>query len=176
MATPAGNAIRVEIEPGSLRKLIQASRTWDTVSRREMRRGLRTAAESASNASKSSVLGPPPGGGGSARPGMRRSTGLRSGLARGVKTSIRSGRVAASGAVTGEGVRVVASGSGLPAQQQAMVKAYMAASFRHPVFGRGWAVQSGKNWFYRPLRAGRAQYQSAIVQAIEEASQAIARG
>jgi hypothetical protein len=58
-----------------------------------------------------------------------------------------------------------------------MVKAYMAASFRHPVFGGpGWAQQNGKNWFYRPLRAGQRQYQAAVVEAIERASEAVARG
>lgn len=141
-----------------------------------MRQGLRAAAETASNASKSSVLGPPPGGGGSARPGLRRSTGLRAGLAKGVKVSIRSGREAASGAVTGEGVRVIAGGNGLTPQQAPMLKAYMAASFRHPVFNHGWVTQQGKNWFYRPLRQGRPQYQSAIVEAIETASRAVANG
>jgi hypothetical protein len=58
-----------------------------------------------------------------------------------------------------------------------MVKAYMAGNFRHPVFGGpGWASQKGKNWFYKPLRAGRAEYQAAMVQAIEAAAQAVADG
>jgi hypothetical protein len=166
------NGFRVEIEPGSLRRLLQASRTWDAVSKREMRAGLRAAAGTASDAAKSSVLGPPPSGGTSGR-----STGLRSGLAKGVKVSIRGGRESSSGAVSGEGVRVTASGGGLPGNKQPMVKAYMKGSFRHPVFGGpGWASQRGKNWFYRPLRAGQSQYQQEIVQAIDRAAEAVARG
>jgi hypothetical protein len=92
-----------------------------------------------------------------------------------VKVSIRSGREAADGAVTGEGVRVSTTAARLPAGKAPMVKAYMAGSFRHPVFGGpGWATQRGKNWFYRPLRAGQPQFQQAVVEAIEAAAQAIA--
>lgn len=152
-----------------------------------MRKGLRAAASVGADAAKSTVLGPPPGGGSGGRrsgrnwyvnsKGKKKARGLRSGLASGVKVSIQSGRESKSGAVTGEGVRISTTGSGLPADQQSMVKAYMAGSFRHPVFGGpGWAEQSGKNWFYRPLRQGQRQYQAAVVEAIEKASEAVARG
>lgn len=57
-----------------------------------------------------------------------------------------------------------------------MVKAYMAKEFRHPVFGnrRRYVTQKGKNWFYKPLYAGREQYQKAVIEAIEAAARAIA--
>lgn len=183
---PTGAEGRAELEPGSLRRLIQASRTWDAVSRREMRAGLRTAASRAAEEVKTEVLGPPPGGASSGRrsgrtwwvnaKGKKKDRGLRAGLASGVKVSIQSGRESRSGVVTGEGVRVTTTSSALPADQDAMVKAYMAKAFRHPVFGRDtWAEQRGKNWFYKPLRDNRAEYQKEIVRAIEAAAEAIAR-
>ena len=159
----------VRIDPGSLRKLIQASRTWDAVSRREMRAGLRTAASFGAEATKREVLGSPPG-----RSTPRFTTGLRTGLAGGVKVSIRSGRENKAGEVTGEGVRVSTTSSKLPADKAPMVKAYMAKSFRHPVFGRRvYVTQKGKDWFYRPLFAERDRYKKAIVDAIEAAVKAI---
>lgn len=177
---------RAQIEPGSLRRLVQASRTWDAVSRREMRKGLRTAASSAAEDTKREVLGPPPGGASSGRrsgrswwvnsKGKKKDRGLRAGLAAGVKVSIQTGRENRSGVVSGEGVRVTTTSTALPADQDAMVKAYMAKAFRHPIFGRdAWAEQRGKNWFYEPLRSNRDAYQREIVRAIEAAANAIAR-
>jgi hypothetical protein len=162
-----------QIEPGSLRKLLQASRNWDATSRREMRAGLRAAAALSAEASKSSVLGPPPGGGAFSA----RTTGLRQALASGVKVSIRGGREDKMGNVKGEGVRVTTTGAKLGPDQQAMVKAYMARTWRHPVYGgRIWVEQRGKNWFYGPLMAGRNAYQQAVVKAIQEAADAVAKG
>lgn len=161
---------RAELEPGSLRRLLQASKTWDAVSRREMRAGLRTAASRGADDAKREVLGEPPGGGAG-----QRSTGLRTGLAGGVKVSIRSGREAQDGTVKGEGVRVTVGDSRLKDEQSPMVKAYMARTFRHPVFGRDVYVnQRGKNWFYGTLMRNRDDYQRAIVNAIEAAAEAIA--
>lgn len=161
------------IDPGSLRRLVQASRTWDKAARTEMRKGLRAAASVGAVAAKASVLGAPPAQRSiSRRP--RVSRGLRAGLAAGVKVSIRTGRETASG-VKGEGVRVVAAGNKLPADKQAMVKAYMAREFRHPVFGSDrYVTQRGKNWFYGPLMRGRGEYQQAVVRAIEVGLEAIA--
>lgn len=165
----------LRIEPGSLRRLLQASRTWDNVSRREMRAGLRAAASKGAAAAQAEVRGPTPG----IRSGKQRRPdvgGLRSGLAGGVKVAIRSGRENKQGVVTGEGVRVTASPGRLPTGKEPMVKAYMAKEFRHPVFGnkRRYVTQKGKNWFYKPLFEGRSEYQKAVVEAIEAAAKAIA--
>lgn len=161
------------IDPGSLRKLLQASRNWDATARREMRAGLRMAAARGAEAAKVSVLGPPTGGGAFSA----RTTGLRAALAGGVKVSIRGGREDATGAVKGEGVRVTTTGTKLGPEQQAMVKAYMARTWRHPVYGgRIWVEQRGKNWFYGPLMKGRSDYQTAVVKAIQEAAEAVAKG
>lgn len=163
------------IDPGSLRKLVQASRTWDKVSRAEMRKGLRAAAAAGAEAAKAEVLGPPPVQRLRSRQKMR-SVGLRAGLARGVKVAIQTGRVTKDGAVKGEGVRVTTTSKALPEDRAPMVKAYMATrGFRHPVFGdeTKWVGQKGKNWFYKPLYKNRPEYQAAIVKAIEAASRAI---
>lgn len=160
------------LEPGSLRKLVQASRNWDATARREMRAGLRAAAALGAEGAKSEVQGPPPGGGAFSA----RTTGLRAGLASGVKVSIRTGREV-GGTVKGEGVRVTTTGTKLPPEQQAMVKAYMARKFRHPVYGSNvWVEQRGKNWFYGPLMKGRDQYQQAVIKAIQDAADAVAKG
>lgn len=165
------------IDPGSLRRLVQASRTWDKVSRAEMRKGLRAAASEGAEAAKVEVRRAPPVQSRAAGQGRsrHRSTGLRAGLAKGVKVSIQSGRAGKDGAVKGEGVRVTTTSAGLPAEKAPMVKAYMATNgFRHPVFGGpGWAMQRGKNWFYGPLFKHRPEYQKAVVDAIEAASKAI---
>lgn len=163
--------VEARIEPGSLRKLVQASRTWDAKSRAEMRRGLRVAASRGAEAAKASVQGPPPDGFGAGR-----STGLRRGLAAGVKVSIRTGRES-GGTVKGEGVRVTTTSSKLPDDKAPMVKAYMAKQFRHPVFGQRdtYVSQRGKNWFYKPLMDGRRDYQQAVIDAIKAASDAIAK-
>lgn len=164
--------VEARLEPGSLRKLVQASRTWDAVSRREMRAGLRAAASRGADDAKREVLGPPPGAHGP----RSRTRGLRSGLASGVKVSIRTGRESAAGLVTGEGVRITTTSARLDAEQAPMVKAYMARTFRHPVFGRRVYVdQQGKNWFYGPLMRNRREYQTAIEKAIVAAADAIAR-
>jgi hypothetical protein len=177
---------RAEIEPGSLRRLVQASRTWDKASRAQMRKGLRLAASVGAEAAKREVMGPPPGPGTAGRrsgrswwidaKGKKKARGLRAGLSAGVKVSIQTGRQSRStGAVTGEGVRVATTDSRLPGDQSPMVKAYMARAFRHPVFGGpGWADQRGKNWFYGPLMAGREEYKRAVVAAIEAAARAVA--
>lgn len=164
----------LRIEPGSLRKLVQASRTWDAVTKREFRAGLRAAASVGAAAAQAEVRGPVPG----LRSNRRRADvgGLRSGLAAGVKVSIRTGRENSAGVVTGEGVRVTTTAARLPAGKEPMVKAYMAKEFRHPVFGnkRRWVQQKGKNWFYKPLFARRAEYQKTVIDAIEQAAKEIA--
>lgn len=139
-----------------------------------MRKGLRAAASIGAEAAKREVLGAPPGNRGAAR--RRQSRGLRAGLASGVKVAIRTGRESRQGVVSGEGVRVTTTGAKLPAEQQPMVKAYMAREFRHPVFGSDtYVTQRGKNWFYGPLMQGRQQYQREVVKAIEQGLEAIAK-
>lgn len=160
----------LRIEPGSLRRLIQASREWDKVTKREFRRGLREAALGSQRAAQASVRGPTPGN-------RRTSDGsVRAGLAGGVRTTIRSGRETATG-VKGEGVRVIASGSRLPDDKQAMVKAYMSKSWRHPVFGHRdrYVSQRGKDWFFRPMFAGQDRYRAAVLKALKDAEQHIAK-
>jgi hypothetical protein len=157
--------VEARIEPGSLRKVLRMSKEWDRVSKREFRKRLRSAATIGEEAARVQVLGPPPGG------GLRtaRSSGMRQSLAAGLRTSIQGGRETASG-IKGEGVRIVTRST--RPDKDAMVKAYMAKQFRHPVFGYRdrWSTQRGKNWFYGPLFRHRDKYQRAVVEAIEQAS------
>ncbi|MHA7275367.1 hypothetical protein ACX80O_02370 [Arthrobacter sp. Hz1] len=183
-----GPEVRVELDPGSLRKLVLASRTWDKVARRELRQNLRAAAQPAVDAVQREVLGTLPPKADQRRQGARRRgsavTGtynrnrgeVRAALAAGVKTAIRTGRVSQkTGDVTGEGVRITAAKSKLPVEKQPMLYLYGRATFRHPVFGdrEVWVNQHGKPWFYKPLRRYRAQYQRAVVEAIDKASKEI---
>jgi hypothetical protein len=180
--------IRVAIEPGSLRRLVQASRTWDKVARRELRQNLRAAAGPGVDAVKREVLGALPPKADQRRMGNRRRgravTGsynrnrgeVRAAIAAGVSVKIKTGRVSQkTGDVTGEGVTIAAAKTKLPADKQPMLYLYGRATFRHPVFGdrEVWVNQHGKPWFYKPLRRNRAQYQRAVVDTIAKASKEI---
>ncbi len=163
---PAGTPqLDIELEAGSLRRLVQASKTWDAASKRAMRAKLRTAANTGVDAVKTKVLAAPPSSG-----NTKGRTGVRAALAAGVKASIRSG-------VKTEGVRVTVRPK-LPAGHEGMELIYMKDRLRHPVFGNRdkWVGQETADYFYGPLRKNRPAYQAAIVAAVEEASQQIAQG
>jgi hypothetical protein len=55
-----------------------------------------------------------------------------------------------------------------------MNRTYNHASFRHPVFGRGSVVQSGVEWFYKPIEKVAPEFEAAVVRAIEESNEEIA--
>lgn len=195
-----GPEVKIELEPGSLRRLVQASRTWDKVARRDLRNNLRSAADGAISAVRAEVLGPTPPkadqrsarqirrGAAFARLGVgsnqeRTSTArarnrnlIRPALAAGVKASVRTGRVSKkTGDVSGEGIRIEATGKRLPPGSEPMLYLYGRDKFRHPVFGdtETWVNQRGKAWFYRPISKQRNTFKQAVVDVIDSAAREI---
>lgn len=185
-----GPEIEIELEPGSLRRLVQASRTWDKVARRELRKNLRAAADPAMDAVRAEVLGPTPpkadqrtarqikrGAAPITSAARARNRNLiRPALAAGVRASIKTGRVSKkTGDVTGEGIRVEATKKRLPAGSEPMLYLYGRDKFRHPVFGdtETWVNQRGKPWFYRPIAKQRNSFKQAVVDVIESAAREI---
>lgn len=195
-----GPDVRIEIDPGSLRRLVQASRTWDKVARRDLRVNLRSAAGPAIASIKSEVTGPTPPkadqrsarqikrglnmarlGIGSNQPQTsaarsRNRNIVRSALAAGVTAAIRTGRVSKkTGDVSGEGIRITGTAKKLPADQKPMLYLYGRDKFRHPVFGNTdtWVNQRGKAWFYRPIAKHRNSFKQAVVDVIDAAAREI---
>lgn len=195
-----GADLKIEIEPGSLRRLVQASRTWDKVARRDLRANLRAAADPAMAAVRAEVSGPTPPkadqrsvrqikrGAALSKLGLSRNQQsisaaasrnrnvVRSALAAGVSASIRTGRVSKkTGDVSGEGVRITASKKRLPAEQAPMLHLYGREIFKHPVFGDTgtWVNQRGKAWFYRPITKQRNTFKQAVVDVIDAAAREI---
>lgn len=195
-----GPEVKIEIDPGSLRKLVQASRAWDKVARRDLRNNLRSAAAPAIAAVKAEVTGPTPPkadqrsarqikralnmarvgiGTNQARTSAAASRNrniVRSALAAGVTSSIRTGRVSKkTGDVSGEGIRITATAKKLPMDQKPMLYLYGRDKFRHPVFGDTdtWVNQRGKPWFYRPISKQRNTFKKAVVDVIDAAAREI---
>lgn len=195
-----GPDVKIEIDPGSLRRLVQASRTWDKVARRDLRVNLRAAADPAIAAIKAEVTGPTPPkadqrsarqikrslnmarvgiGSNQERTSAARSRNrniVRSALAAGVTASIRTGRVSKkTGDVSGEGIRISGTAKKLPMDQKPMLYLYGRDRFRHPVFGdtETWVNQRGKAWFYRPISKHRNSFKQAVVDVIDAAAREI---
>lgn len=190
MAGYDGPEVKIEIEPGSLRRLVQASRTWDKVARRDLRANLRGAADPAIAAVRAEVAGPTPPKadqrtarqikrGAAVRTSAARARNrniVRAALAAGVKASIKTGRVSKkTGDVTGEGIRIEATKKRLPPGKEPMLYLYGRDKFRHPVFGdtETWVNQRGKPWFYRPIAQQRNTFKQAVVDVIDAAAREI---
>jgi len=92
-------------------------------------------------------------------------------LARGIRTKI-------STSVRSPGVSIVATGRYLPAEKQAMVKAFNKASFRHPTFGNreAWVAQAGRPYFGAVLDWRKRQMQTAMGDALRDAAATIRAG
>lgn len=101
--------------------------------------------------------------------GRGRSTGLRKGIAAGVKVTL-------STTATKVGVAIQATGSGLPAGQKRLVRAYNKPRFRHPVYGTGrWVQQAGRPYFTKPIEARQGDVQDAVIAAMREAVESLTK-
>lgn len=91
--------------------------------------------------------------------GRSRSTGMRAGIKKSLKTRVVAGK-------TRQGVNVRAERR----VGGVMVNAWQARRFRHPVFGtQEWAVQKGQPYFWKPAMEGRDSAARKIGQAIDDA-------
>ena len=169
--------IKAELDPESLRKIISMAKQATPTLKREVYKEIRTAAQPAADAAKEAILGPPPPRLSQGRTWTNRRrppstrlpqhTGLREGIAAGVKVGLGSGAYTM-------GVRITSSSSGLKPSQYRMNRTYDKPSFRHPVFGHGSAKQAGKEWFFQPIRESRPRFTEGVKKAMNEASERLA--
>lgn len=97
----------------------------------------------------------------------RGTRGLRKGIAAGVKVTI-------SASPTKVGVAIQATGSKLPADMRALVRAYNKPTFRHPVFGGStWVLQVGRPYFKKPIEDRQGDVQAAVEAAMREAVESL---
>lgn len=173
---------KVELDPASLRKILLMAKEARPVLRRSTTALLRTAAGPAAQAARDKVLGPVPdkmsqgrtlGGFGRRRPPSARSfhSGLRAGIAAGVKISVRAGSETRDA-----GIRITSGNSGLRPDQYRMNRTYKNETFRHPVFGKGSAIQRGQtDWFYGPLNARQNEFKASVLAAMDLAAEGLAK-
>lgn len=128
-----------------------------------LKRNIRDAAKPVVAEVKRKAQEAPPGGG-------RRSVGTRAAIARGVGVRIGTGK-------RGGSVTIAASPRYLPPERRAMVRAYNAPSFRHPVFGNRdvWRSQSGNPYFGSVILANAGKLRAAVEAALNEAAAALGR-
>lgn len=163
-----------------LAKLLRELKANEPKVATNLRRNLRNVAKSAAEDVKTEVLKPPPND----APG---SVGTRAGIASGVGVRINTGAKSRS-----QGVAIVGSSKGLPADRKAMLRLYnKPQGWRHPVFAqerrsgglrgflggteRVWVHQQGRP-FFQPVLAKRTDdVQRAIQAAVDEANAALLR-
>lgn len=159
---------RVEADPESLRRLLKAFRELPKEVKTGVRRELRTVGDDVIRGQREILDGPLPSGvtvtGQRFGRGMRggRSTGLREGIKKGLKTRIVAGK-------TRVGIDIRTNTRRAP-----MSTGWNAKRFRHPTFGRApWVYQAGQPYFYPPVIEGRddmiIRATRVLNKAIEEA-------
>lgn len=161
--------VRMEVSSPDLRDLAVALKYEQdgAVMRRDLLRGLRAAVLPAVQGAKSSIMSMPSGG-------LRQAGGsMRSAIARQVKTEVKLSARSAK-------IRVKARRRGMPRGFVNAPKAYNSArGWRHPVIGTNgqrWVSQRGKpGWFDDPLRSRRDQYRAAVLAAMQQTADRIAR-
>lgn len=136
--------------------------------RRELTANLRKAAQPAVLAAKSSARSIPSSSRGT-RPG---GGSLRAAIARLIRAQART-----SGAAVG--VRIRVGTKGMPREfKWAARRTNRKKGWRHPLFGDTdkWVQQYGKvGWFEDPMKAGKSEYQKAVLGAMAEMAARISR-
>lgn len=159
--------LELQVDQSSMRRLVAALDAEDNgvKLRRDLARNLRKAADPAAADARAELMsmgtaGLPHGG-----------ESLRAVVAAQVRTSAKL-----SGDATGV---VVRAGSKGPRRfRHAARKLNRPAGWRHPVYGQTgvWVQQIGDpGWFDNPIRARREEYRAAVLAAMREAADRIAR-
>lgn len=96
---------------------------------------------------------------------------LRDAVAGSIKAQVRFGGKS-------PGVRVAQGSKGMPRGfAMAGRRLNQAKGWRHPVFGRDvWVVQRGRQWFEPALKRKQDEYKRAVVAAMNDMAERIARG
>lgn len=141
-------------DPQGFRELLKATADFDKVLSRNVRRGIRDASKTVAAKAQAEV-----------RSGSYTADeGLRDGIARGIRVQI-------STSARQPGVRIVATGAGLPDGKKNMANVWEHDSFRHPVFGHdAWVEQPGHRYFFRTIYDNRATVTDAVTKAMQQAA------
>jgi hypothetical protein len=154
MPNVAGDAkIELKADVTEFKRLFGKSSDVDKKLMTALQRNIRVAGEKAADASRLTV-----DSGGASK------TGLRMGIAAGIKVKVMTGARA--------GVTIVASSAQMPAGKQSMVRAWEGSKgWRHPVFGNtaAWVAQHGHPYFAKPIYDQRAMVRKAVEDAMVEA-------
>lgn len=155
MEQPVDLTVRIE----HLGRILRDIKAFDSRLATGLRREIRNSAKVAAAAAQSTV-----------REGGPSKTGLREGIARGIRVSISTG-------ARTNGVRITSSGTGLSTARKPMVKAFNKATFRHPVFGdrSHWVSQSGRPYFGSVIAGHRDEVQRGVLRALDQAARTLAR-
>lgn len=153
--------VEVTIDPRDMSRLLKDARTFDAALAKATRKRLRDAAQEGVQDVKSRLMGRT----------FRTDAGLARGLAAGTKVSIRTGARTA-------GVSIVTTGAKLPADKQALVRAYNKPSFRHPVYGNrnAFVNQRGRPYFGAVLDEKKPAMLAAMEAALHDAAETIRAG
>jgi hypothetical protein len=161
----AGRPIEISIEAKEFAELAGRTSKLAPAIKTQLRKELRQAATVAAKKSKAEVMKPP------LSRGRGRSTGLRRGIAAGIKVQLASG-------ATGKrvGVFIRSTGAGLDADRKKLVRQWDSdRPFRHPVFGNRerWVSQRGRPYFRTIIRKDQPQIEKAVRAALEEAKKTL---
>lgn len=161
--------LEVNVEVRNLGQLLRDLKDFEPRLATALRREIRAAAKVAAKDVQAEVLKPPPARLLKVGQVRRRQgpSGTRQAIARGVRVQIVTGQRA-------NGVRIVSTGAGLPANRKPIVKAYNTRWFRHRVYGTDtWASQRGRPYFGSVIAAHREQVRRSVIRAVDQAAQAI---
>lgn len=157
----------LQVDQSSLRRLVAAFDAEDNgvKLRRDLAKHLRKAVDPAAEAARREVLAMHSGG------LAHEGESLRTVVAAQVKVNAK---------LSGDevGVRVRAGSKGPRQFRGAARRLNQAQGWRHPVYGQHgvWVHQLGKpGWFDRPIRARREEYRQAVLAAMNDAADRIAR-
>lgn len=161
MTSPgAGGSFRVEFSPEQLAGFLRALKAFEPALATATRRNLRRAGDAAIADMKSTVASGPGSG----------SVGIKSGISKGLKTAVATGK-------RRQGVRITGTAANLPEGRKPMLRLYNKASFRHPVFGSrdSWVVQRGRPYFGSVIKRHEDDMVEAVMQALEDAYETMVR-
>ena len=156
MSPASSGVITTRADVTEFKRLFDKSSQVDKKLMTALRKSIRVAGEKAADESRREV-----DSGGASK------TGLRMGIAAGIKVKVMTGARA--------GVTIVASSAQMPAGKGSLVRAWEGAKgWRHPVFGTDtWVVQHGHPYFAKPIFDQRDSVRVAVEAAMEEAARSL---
>lgn len=157
-------SIEYEVQVEDFVRVGTFTKKFEPELRKAMRKRINQAAKPVVAAIRTEILNSPTSQSGE-------STGLRHGIARGIRTDLSD-----SPSSKRQGMFIRATSSKLPPSQKGMAAVYNLEEFRHPVYGdtEVWVDQAGHPYFRGPIYQRSTMLRTEIAAAIEDA--AIAAG